>query len=81
MVIIEQLSAEFKIKLSAELIDPFSNHIGLHFKVFFITEADFHAFLLTCVGSIVKTDAYDPLRYLSVNRDRFKRLIIQFNIF
>ena len=46
MIIVEELTAEFQIKLSAELVNSLSDHIGLRFEILFIAEADFHRCLL-----------------------------------
>ena len=42
MKIVKQLSAEFQIQLSAELLDPVAYMLRLHFKVFIIVKTDFH---------------------------------------
>ena len=41
MVIIEELAAEFKIKLSAEASDPFPDLFGLFIKIFIVIKPDF----------------------------------------
>jgi hypothetical protein len=42
MVIVKQLSAEFKIELVAESRYPVADMLGLHFKIFVVIEADSH---------------------------------------
>jgi hypothetical protein len=40
MVIIIQLAAEFQIQLSAELVDPLANMLGLQQQVFLVIKSD-----------------------------------------
>ena len=46
VIVIEELSAEFEIKLSSEFRDAGLDALGLHFQIFFIAETDFHGDLL-----------------------------------
>ena len=42
MQVVKELSAEFKIKFSAETIDAFQNMLGLNLHILFAVKADFH---------------------------------------
>ncbi len=51
MVIIEELAAEFKIELAAELVNSFSYMLRLHLNIFFVIKSDFfqHQHLKNCI--------------------------------
>ena len=50
MVIVEELAAEFKIELAAELVNSFSYMLRLHLNIFFVIKSDFfqHQHLKNC---------------------------------